>query len=262
MIAAIADILKQRLDNLPWIERFAGLVTIAQRPQYLTGEGGAQILNGYQVYPVACGVNSADCWDKGLYKDLAPNSSKAAIAFFVDDVGCSLREVVGPRDYGLKFTFGLKFLCWMNANRMGEALTGGECNVSGLVVPYVAGQLFGHHSAAQAFGGGIQQEIFKAVEVNSVRQLAKSPTMFQPFTFANDPAMTALFYSPYDYFGLSIQGSFIINRNCLPSLMFSINDETCIDAHGVVPDFIPEGARITEGKKYLKTEDGKYVISE
>ena len=216
MISVIADILKTRLANLAWIERFGGLVTVATRPEFVKGADGVNVVKGYQSYPVACDVNAANCWEKGLFKHFEPDSAKSAIAFFMDNGGCYVKEVQGPMNARLKFSFDLKFVCWLNTVRLGDSITNGGCNPSGRIAPYVIAQFFGDHSATGLFDGGIEEDMFGSIEVTGIRQLTKTPSMFSPFTFVQDGEKRGLFMYPYDYFGLQITGSFIINKNCLP----------------------------------------------
>lgn len=216
MTSVIADILKNRLSELEWIERFGGLVSNATRPEFAQGADGAQIVKGYQTYPVACGVNVENCWETGAFKHFEPDSKKSAIAFFVDNGGVTLKDVMGPKNAALLFQFDLKLLCWMNSKRLGDSITAGNCLPSGRVVPYVVSKLHGEHSAVGLFDGGIEEEVFHNVEVTSVRELTKTTSMFEPFTFAHDGAQRGLFISPYDYFGLGISGTFVVNKNCLP----------------------------------------------
>lgn len=217
MISVISDILKSKLSNLVWIDRFGGMVSQATRPNVVT-ENGTQVVKGTQTYPVACGTSDAACWNDGLFKHFEPDSAKAAIAFFVDNGGVSFKTVQGPMGAGLQFSFDIKFLCWMNTKKLGDEITGGGCNPSGRVAPYVIAQLYGDHTAVGLFAGGIEESIYQAIEVTEIRELTKTPNMFEPFTFAKDGVNRGLFLSPYDYFGLNIRGTFIINKNCLPEL--------------------------------------------
>ena len=217
MVSVIADVLKSKLAALEWIDRFGGLVSNATRPELIPGADGAQVVKGYQSYPVACETSNAACWNDGLYKHFEPDSKKAAIAFFVDNGGTSFKSVQGPKNAGLQFNFDLKFLCWMNTTLLGTSITGGGCNPSGRVAPYVTAQLYGYHTAVGLFAGGIEESIYQAIEVTDIRELTKNPTMFEPFFFAKDGVNRGLFLNPYDYFGLNIKGTFIINKNCLPT---------------------------------------------
>lgn len=214
MLSVVADVLKSRLTDLPWIERFGGLVQEATRPQLIRGADGVDIIKGYDVYPVACDVNLVNCWEGGRYKMLEPDSTKAAVAFFTDGGGVTLKSVDDPKESWMVFSFELRFLCWMNLMRLGETITAGGCQPSGRVVPYVVHKLWGDHTASGLFGGGLEEEVFGRIRVTAVSELQKRAGIFDPFSFAR--SNMALFIYPYDYFGLRIQGTFEINRNCLP----------------------------------------------
>lgn len=227
MLAAISTILKSKIANLTWVERFGGLVTIASRPTFVAGDGNVQIHTGYEQWPVSCDVNAAQCWEGGKYKHFMPQSSVSAIAFFVDDGGVRLRKVDGPKNAGLEFAFSLKFLMWMNLGRLGIT----DCNFSSKAVPFAISQLFGQHASAGVFSGGIQEQLYPYIDVASISELPKTPSMFSPFSFATDPDRQGIFLFPYDYFGLSISGTFIVNTMCLPELFaedFEFIDPTCL----------------------------------
>ena len=261
MIAAIADILKDKLTNLPWLERFGGLVTLAQRPRLAVVEGGAQVVTGYDIYPVACDVNAANCWENGVYKHFEPDSSKAGIAFFVDNGGSVLREYHGPKNANLVFTFDLKFLCWLNLTRLGTGLTLGHCNVSGRLTPLVMAQFWGKHDAFGKFDGGQEEHALQDIEVTSISQPIKNPSVFAPFTFATDQTKAALFMYPYDYFALRVQGTFRVNVKCLEDVFFAPAAD-CIDGAGIIPDATPANARLTEGGDFLTNQSGAYRVQE
>ena len=183
MVSVIADVLKANLTNLEWMERFGGMVVPAVKPNFKQGADGVQVSTGNQVYPVACTVNMENCWENNQFRYFEPDSKKSAVAFFMDNGGCSLKAIEGPLNQYYKFTFDLKFLCWLNTG---------------------------------VFGGGREDTIYQAIEVTSVRQLTKNPSMFEPFSFAREGIDRNFFIYPYDYFGLIIQGTFVINKNCLP----------------------------------------------
>ncbi len=216
MVSVIADVLKASLTNLEWMERFGGMVVPAVKPNFKQGADGVQVSTGNQVYPVACTVNMENCWENNQFRYFEPDSKKSAVAFFVDNGGCSLKAIEGPLNQYYKFTFDLKFLCWLNTARLGSAITDDNCLPSGRIAPYVLTELAGAHSPVGVFGGGIEETIFQAIEVTSVRQLTKNPSMFEPFSFAREGIDRNFFIYPYDYFGLIIQGTFVINKNCLP----------------------------------------------
>lgn len=233
MVNAIAEIIKSRLSNLTWIERLGGLVVEARRPETRTGENGQQIIVGYQTYPVACDTSAEACWNNGVYKHFEPDSGKAAIAFFTDQAGVSFVRNESPKLAFLVFGFELRLLFWLNLKRLGDGITGGGCNVSGLLAPYVCAQLFGHYPTTEieaVFDDTPNAGVFNFVDVRSIRELPKTPAMFRPFSFADYGDNRALFLYPYDYFGVVISGQFVINKNCLPEFpAFEAVDEYCIE---------------------------------
>lgn len=260
MLSAIADILKYKLTDstdspaLDWIERFGGLVISAAKANTVQSQDGAFVNAGYQYWPVACDVNAEKCFeDFAKLKWFVPDSSLAAVAFFTDGGGTRFLRFDEnvPQRGGLVYQFNLRFLCWVNMKRLGDAITSGECYVADKVVPYVIAKFFEAHSAATVFGSGTPKaKAYRNIEVTSVSQLQKQPSIFNPFTFAQLPDKQALFIWPYDYFGLQIQGEFTLHRNCLAELY--------------TPPFVPETDICLPGEptdNYLIAADGDHITT-
>lgn len=267
MVAAIADILKSRLSALDWIERFGGLVIEAKKADTRIGDKGEIITVGWQSWPVACDVNAERCFeDQAKLKWFIPESSLAAIAYFVDSGGTQFVGLDGitPKRGGLVYRFNLTFVCWMNMKRLGDAITSGECWAADKLVPYVIAEFFGDYTAAEiaaVFGGADtpKAKAYKQVEVTSVTQLRKSPQIFAPFSFWNLPDKQAMFVWPYDYFALQIQGTFILNRFCLPELYeppFVAETDICL------PGEPTDDYRVTTDGEHRQTTDEELRIVE
>lgn len=218
MVSVIAEVLKQPLADIPWMERYGGLVFPAAKPILKQGADGVMVTTGHEIYPVACGVNAENCWENNRFKYFEPDSEKAAIGFFVDNGGAVMKSIQGPMQMRIEYSFDLKFLCWLNTLRLGNDITAGGCLTSGRIVPYFFPIFMGAHSTAGLFAGGIEETNFQAIEVTAVSEITKSPSMFEPFTFAREGVNKNLFVYPYDYFGLRIQGTFIVNKDCLEPL--------------------------------------------
>jgi len=230
MTSVIADILKSKLVNLAWIERFGGMVSQATRPIIVKGPDNVDRVTGQQTYPVACGVNMENCWEGNKFKHFEPDSSKSAIAFFTDNGGVEPVELGGPKMAYMVCRLDIKFLMWLNTKRLGTDITAGGCLPSGRLVPFVMAQFYGEQSPVGLFDGGVEETMFQGLEVTGIRELVKSPEMFAPFTFSR-PDNRGLFIFPYDYFGLSIRGTFAINRNCMPEdfgVDWTPSEATCI----------------------------------
>lgn len=242
MLNIIADILNAKLANLVWIEARSGMTVAATKTDYapITMEDGTvkMIALPPLVYPVACGTSYPECWDNGKYKHLTPDENKGALAFFVDPGGVSLKEVLGPKAGLLRFQFRIKFLLWLNLRRLLPA-DSTDCNLSGRVAPYLAAQFYGDHTSSLP-------DVYRSVRVDSIQQLGKDPSMFKPYTFADNGAV---FLYPYDYLGMMLSGTFDISRNCLPDFMgedFTFNDGTCV----------------TDEQPYLISEQGAVLLDE
>lgn len=213
MLTIIAEVLRDKLSTLSWLERTGGLTLTATRTQYRTGADMVAVPVGTQSYPVSATVNLQDCWESGVYKLLEPDGLKSGVAFFVDGGGVQMVGYEGPKKQAIRFKFTLKLLCWLNLSRLGDDITDGSANVSGRIVAYFADKMLGTHSATGLFAGGVEEDAFKKIEVKEVDELIKTPAMFEPFDFAKKPE---LFFYPYDYFGLALHGEFVMPARCLP----------------------------------------------
>ncbi len=206
--------LRDKLATLTWLERLGGVVVNAVKPKYVTGADGAQIKTGEEVYPVACDTTDADCWNNGKYKFFMPDSSVSAVGFFKDTGGVSVQSVQESNSR-LRMAFELQFLCWLNLKKLG--LT--DCEWTGVAIPYVVSKLWGEH--------GEVQDVYQQVSVSRIRQMPKTPSIFQPYTFA-EAEKRGLFLYPYDYFGLVISGTFDVNVACLPTLTLPGSEIECL----------------------------------
>lgn len=214
MVTVIAEVLRNKLELLGWVERVGGLVTVAERPIEKTGANFSKVVTGRQFYPIASDVNDAECWENGVYKLLEPDSAKSSVVFFRDMDGIRFVGAEGPKKGSIRYEFDLGFYCWLNLTRLGDSITAGGSTASGRVAPYFIENIMGSHSATGVFGGGIEEEAFIQIEVKEISEMRKTREMFSPFDFASKGE---LFLYPYDYFGLRVTGEFIIPKSCLPS---------------------------------------------
>ena len=258
MVAAIADILKAQLSGLDWIERFGGLVIEAKKADTRKADNGDTVTVGWQSWPVACDVNAERCFeDAAKLKWFIPESSLAAVAYFADNGGTSFVgfDEFTPKRGGLIYRFNLKFICWMNMKRLGDAITSGECWAADKLVPYVIAEFFGTaaDAATTVFGADTPKaRAYRRIEVTSVTQVQKSPQIFAPFSFWNLPDKQAMFIWPYDYFALQIQGTFVLNRFCLPELY---EPPFVADANICLPGEPTDDYRVTTDGEHRQTTE-------
>ena len=73
--------------------------------------------------------------------------------------------------------------------------------------------------------------MYRDIVVTRVAQLAKTPSLFAPFSFATEGESRGLFLYPYDYMGFQIEGTFSVVRGaCLPAIVdepFEFYDSFC-----------------------------------
>lgn len=230
MLHAIAQILRAQIGELPWIERYGGLVDVLTVPQYTTvnDAAGTQQLAGQKIYPVACGVTAQQCFESAdNLKRLVPSTAVGSLAFFVDTSGVSMRGLTGPKDALMSFSFSLRFLVWLNLARLGVE----SCTWAGRAAPYIIDRLSGAKIASGNFDGGPEETMYRDIVVTRVAQLAKTPSLFSPFSFATEGESRGLFLYPYDYMGFQIEGTFSVVRGaCLPAIVdepFEFYDSFC-----------------------------------
>jgi hypothetical protein len=215
MLNIIAEVLRQKLVDIPWAERTAGLTLAAKRAMFSTTPGLFSTQTGVQTYPVAAEVNQEECWENGVFKLLEPDATKASIMFFVDNGGARQLSVDGPKGRFLRYSFNLRLLVWVNMSRLGTDLQGDRNVVSGRLAPYVIAAISGKHDIAGVYNGGPEETAISGIEVREMSELQKDPVMFAPFDFRD---RTELFFWPYDYFGFTVSGEFMLNKNCLEDI--------------------------------------------
>lgn len=251
MLESICLIIRAHLSELPFIERHAGLVDVLRRAK-IVGEGPDRKPVGWEVYPVAYGTSFDRCWEDGTYKALVPDTSLGGLAFFHDvGNGVQMTGVTGPKEGVLQFSFRVRLLVWLNLARLGIE----SGNVTPKIAPLICAKLYGRQLVD--FNGGPEEQMFKTVKVTNVTQVARSPRMFEPFTFAEENRYSALFLWPYDYAGFDISGSFDVPRTCLPEIFgedFAFLDSWCFPFAGPTGGpSNPGSPAINPVKKYLNS---------
>jgi hypothetical protein len=107
MNTKIAEILKDQLTGLAWVEKIAGLV----RPVTYTDKVGNK-----KTYPIYF-ISDPTLCDSGDYTDLVPNSSKMSILYFEDrgmnviNAGCQFIDI----------SSNIKLVCWTNLKLINPA---------------------------------------------------------------------------------------------------------------------------------------------
>lgn len=191
----IAEILKDKIAGLPFVDRITGLVkTLSFRE---TLENGSSKLKSY---PIACNVTAGDCVNTGKYQDLVPNSSKKSVIYFEEAGGTIMTGVNGKL---MNFRSNIRLVCWLNLKKMG--LT--DCQWSSTAVLQVIRELSDLITPANYDSKYIH------LKVTAISEAEKSVAIFSRYTY-DEPVNQYLIY-PFDYFALNITIEFSVNKNCI-----------------------------------------------
>ena len=191
----IANIIKGYIEDLDFVDKIAGLVSVTYLN--ITDENKEKV---QKSFPVACDV-SADCCIAGAYQDLTPNSKYMTVIYF-EDGGVTFNKREG---IFICYTSNLRLVCWINVGRYkaeccGEGHT---CSASADIIGKIISALPGHPENIEPYS-----KVYPVV----TSQVIRSNSIFGAYTY-NEMQTQYLMY-PYDYFALEIQTDFCI---CIPT---------------------------------------------
>jgi hypothetical protein len=187
MNQAIANIIKESIEDLDFVDKIAGLVST----QYMNIEGVTK------SYPVACCV--LDTCKTGDYNDLAPDSKYKSVIYF-EDGGVSFVRAQGNFKY---YQSRLRLVGWLNV----KAILGDECDASQCT--YSSHAIMDIIRLLPEFPQNIAP--FTRVYMEVTSQAIRDKAIFSKYTY--NELQTQYLMSPYDYFALDITTTFGI---CLP----------------------------------------------
>ena len=194
MNVEIADIIKGKIDTLPFVDRITGLVKAIS---YKENKGEKGIIT--KTFPVGCGVTHADCL-KGKFTDLIPNSAYKSIIYFEDG------GVIPASNNQQTFAFEsrLKLVCWLNMQKLGKT----SCGISGLALGAILKQL-----PTNYFNEGS----FDRIQIQMTGEDIKAASIFSKYTY--DETETQYLMYPYDYFAMNFVTKFTLNKSCIDSFV-------------------------------------------
>ena len=108
MNQAIADIIKGHIENLDFVDKIAGLTSVATFD--IRGKDNESI---EKTVPIACCETADDC-KEGAYNDLMPDSKYKTVIYFEDN-GVSFERAEGKWKY---YVSELRLVCWINVARI------------------------------------------------------------------------------------------------------------------------------------------------
>ena len=138
-------------------------------------------------------------------QQLVPDTKKGTLGFFCDTNGCQLTNISGEKAGRWSYAFAMKFLCWYNVDESGNNELG---TVDHILIPRIIREVI--DNSDQSEKEQFNQRGYSNLIVSKVSSLPKTPAIFSDYSFYAEGLQSGMFARPYDYFGLSIQGSFDI----------------------------------------------------
>lgn len=207
MNTKVADIFKEQIQSLNFIDVLAGLVRpVIKYDEVETGDG--QIVRVRNIFPVACNVSADECEQNDLYYSLAPDSTKRSVIYF-EDGGSSLIGVVGDR---LEYESKLRLVCWINMNRF----VSNECTLSAEIISSLLTSI-----RSDVFNDEAKK--MQRIHITPKYVLPKTAQIFSQYGYKEEISQYLLY--PYDYFAIDFGVKFSIHKNCIDEIQ--IKNELC-----------------------------------
>ena len=200
MIIDIGEIIISRINTLPFLDKFAGVVKVLS---YINvDKNGKWIKN---TFPASCKspINLSDC-DTSRYLDLCPDDKKKSV-LYLEDKGIRFRKTEGQQIY---FTASVDLVLWLNLPLLGVS----DCSFSARCSAAIISLLIGK-------GVPFQSGIYQMVSIKPVFEQPKSNNPFVKYTY-NEISQQLLMY-PYDHLVLSLDIEFMINAKCIDQIILN-----------------------------------------
>lgn len=190
----IANILKERIEGLSFVDRIAGLVQPV-RVDVKSGDGRSE-----KVFPISCDLEYSECI-KGKYEDLAPNSRYKSVVYFEDN---GVRFVRRERHL-LYYESSLRLVGWLNLAKLYDKECKPDvCDLSACAITEVIQAIDSSPYHDDPF-----MHLYSIITSQEIRDA----NIFGRYTY--NEKVTQYLMSPYDFFALNIQTAFAIPVGCV-----------------------------------------------
>lgn len=183
MVIDIGNILIERFSSLSWVDRYTGVVkVISKRTE----------TNKIETFPVSCNASAPI-----EYTALLPDSSKKSV-MYLEDKG------IRPTDedvQGIHMTAGYDLIGWLNMEKIGYK----GCSFSGTAIAGILSKIPNNK---------FNQGFYSQIKIEFLGQYQKNANPFSKYS-AFDETKVQYLMNPYDFFALSMEVRFIVNKNCL-----------------------------------------------
>ena len=194
MISALGNILIDKIKDLSFIDKYAGVVRVIKMK---STEG--KIIS----FPADCKTTFDECSKGKRYLDLCPDSSKKSLVYLEDTTG--LRQI--KKEGAIQsYNAQLNLIGWLNLPKLGVE----ECSYSALAIAAILKKL-----SIPRFNDGI----FHYIDIKIIGQQPKTLDPFSKYNY--DETINQYLMYPYDYFVLALDVDFNFDTRCLKDAMLN-----------------------------------------
>ena len=201
MNEGIANIIRDRIVELPFVDKISGLVrTLA----YTDSNDKGKVRKSY---PISCDVCFDDCMKDGKKKlyDLIPDSSKRSVIYFEDN---GVRSV-GAQGNLQNFESSLRLVGWLNMAKLGR----NDCSITPAVIASILAAVPVTY---------LNSNPLVRVKIDPGTIEPKTPAIFSRYTY--DETVTQYLLHPYDYFAINFVTKFSVARACVEDFQVNGSD--------------------------------------
>jgi len=208
MINAICNTIKERLNELDWVDRVAGLTIPATK---YGAEGAAEF-----VFPISSDANVVDCIHQGKYWELVPNNAYKT-ALYIEQQGPVRFDSFEKGYKWMNYLADLRIVGWVHLAKMGY----NDASKSGLFVVSVIKALLEDRGVMD-----IQDSDYTGARlyVEIVAEVEKNQSIFSRYTYSR---FSHFLVYPFDYFALDIRVKFLVSTDCVTPP--AVEEEQCED---------------------------------
>lgn len=219
MLQLITSRLETRITDLPWVDRYGGLVkTFEQFKPISFDDATDQYRIAASRFPVSCNVTQKECEEDNGYIDLTPNSNFKSVVFIEDRDGLAV-TIPGSGSKERLYTYRSNFRVsvWLNGPLLGHD----TCGFGDLAAMALMKKLSFRQNNVPISDAWPHFPIESIQWVVTGMERKERSVIYDRYTFTNEA-----FLAPFDFFALRLQVTFQIRPGCLPD--FTLNDEiTC-----------------------------------
>lgn len=208
MINAICNTIKERLADLSWVDRVAGLTVPVTK---YGAEGAAEF-----VFPISADADVVDCVHQGKYWSLVPNNSYKC-CLYIEQQGPVRFDSFEKGYKWMNYLADLRIVGWVNLAKMGYT----DPAKSGLFVVSVIKSLLEDRGVMD-----VQDSDYTGarIYVEIVGEVEKNQSIFSRYTYGR---FSNFLVYPFDYFALDIRAKFLVSTDCVTPP--AVEAEVCED---------------------------------